>query len=308
MSLIGVALIWGVNIPVMKYALGYIDSYAFNAIRLSFSALTLAVLFRLQSRPLIDRSSDAVPVFRQIAMICLFSLLAGFLYQLLFLLGIDGTSGGNTAIILSTIPMWTALLALLILNERLQVYAWIGLAIAFGGTIIVTLSKSSSGDDTSSLYGNLLVVAAAFVWALSVVWSRPILRKTSPVALAFVSVAATVPLHFLVASQGAGVYLEAMSKPKLAVAILYSGVFSTGLAYAMWNYGVQQLGAAHAAVFQNLVPLIALVAGWVFIGEVPFLLQLVGGGLIIAGLVIMRSRGNGATMKKKSQSPDSKGD
>ena len=71
-------------------------------------------------------------------------------------------------------------------------------------------------------------------------------------------------------------------------ALCYSGIFSTGLAIAMWNIGVKQVGPSHAAGFQNLVPLIALGSSWLLIGEIPVLQQLVGGALIIAGLITMR--------------------
>ena len=75
------------------------------------------------------------------------------------------------------------------------------------------------------------------------------------------------------------------------VCILYSGVFSTGLAYAMWNLGVKQLGASHAAVFQNLVPLVALLCSWYFLDERVTPIQIFGGTMIIAGLfVVPRNR------------------
>ena len=56
----------------------------------------------------------------------------------------------------------------------------------------------------------------------------------------------------------------------------------------MWNVGVRQVGPSHAAGFQNLVPIIALITSWLLLGEVPLLLQILGGILIIAGLVVMR--------------------
>ncbi len=290
-SLICVALFWGLNIPVMKYATGEMDIYLFNALRLALSAITLGVCVRWQGRPMIDRSPGALPLRKQITTIVLISLLTGFFYQLLFLLGIAGTSAGNTALIMSTVPMWTALLALLLLNERLSRIAWTGLTIALIGTLVVTLSKPAATDRTNTLTGNLIVSAAAFSWALGAVWSRPVLKSISPVVLAFYSIAATLPLHFLVARQTFGNTARVLADPWLVAVIVYSGICSTGLAYAMWNYGVQQLGAAHAAAFQNLVPLIAMTFGWLLLGEVPFAMQLIGGAMIIAGLVVMRRRG-----------------
>lgn len=276
--------------PVMKFALGQMDEYLFNALRLTLSALVLAICAFWQRAPIIDRAPSAKPIFQQIVVIVIFSVLTGFAYQVLFLLGIDSTSSSNTALIMSTIPMWAAVLALILLKEKLSSSAWIGLTIALVGTIVVSLSQAQVGTSQNTIAGNLLVSAAAFSWALGTVVSRPIMKNVSPIALAFIGVTLAVPLHFVIARHALGEIPELLHKPKVLFALAYSGVFSTGLAYAMWNYGVKHLGAAHAAVFQNLVPLVAILTGWLLIGEVPIAVQVIGGVLIIGGLVIMRRR------------------
>ncbi len=56
----------------------------------------------------------------------------------------------------------------------------------------------------------------------------------------------------------------------------------------MWSYGVKHAGAAHAAMIQNLTPIVAMAAAWVWLGETINLVQTLGGGMIIGGLFIMR--------------------
>lgn len=272
------------------------DVYLFNAIRLTFSAVVLGIVVWIQKPQMLNRLSETVSVNRQVFHVAFFAFMTGFAYQLLFLWGINATSAGNTAIIMSGMPMWTAILAWAILRERLSRASWIGMLTAICGTLIVTLTKATgTSGDQSIVVGNLLVSMAAFSWALASVVSRPIMKNTSPVALAFWGVAGTLPLHIGLAWQTLPDAWSAMTQPRLMSAMLYSGIFSTGLAIAMWNYGVKQLGAAHAAGFQNLVPVIALIASWLLIGEVPFLLQLLGGILIIGGLIVMRV--NSGTLK-----------
>ncbi len=135
--------------PLMKFALSQMDEYLFNLMRLSCSSVVLGVLVFWQRTPLIDRREGASPVRTQVIYIVLFSLLAGFAYQVLFMLGIDATSAGNTALILSTMPMWAALLALGIFKERLSKVAWAGLSIALLGTIVVPWAKIRLARKTS---------------------------------------------------------------------------------------------------------------------------------------------------------------
>ena len=71
-------------------------------------------------------------------------------------------------------------------------------------------------------------------------------------------------------------------------ALFYSGVLSTGVAYALWNRSVRSLGPARTATFSYLVPVVALTVAWWFLDENPTPLQLVGGALVILGLSTRR--------------------
>ncbi len=288
LSMVLVALIWGLNMAVMKLALARIDPYLFNATRLLVSAIVLGGIVWWQGAPILDRRPGARPVQKQVMLILLFSFTMGLAYQILFLVGIDNTSAGNTALIMSAIPMWTAILAFLLIGERLSKMAWLGLMLALIGTGVVTLTVPLTTGSDNSLWGNLIVSAAAFSWAIGSVWSRPIMNHISPTCLAFCAVTLSVPFHFLVAWHAIGDFGICFTDPWLLTALLFSGAFSTGLAYAFWNFGVKVLGTSHAAVFQNLVPVIALISGWLLVGEIPVGGQIIGGTVIIAGLVIMR--------------------
>lgn len=305
LSLLVTVLLWGINLPVMKFALEHMDKFSFNAIRLTISTVALGIIVACLKAPVIDRSETAKPKGQQWMNVVLFSILTGFGYQILFLIGINSTSAGNTGLILSAIPMWTAVLAFFFLRERLSRGSWMGLAIAILGVLVVTLSKPTVESSTNTLSGNLLVSLAAFSWAAASVWSMPMMRNISPVALTFYSILFSLPLHYMMAWNGLALG-ELMNNPKLTLAVLYSGVFSTGIASALWNYGLKIVGPSHAAGFQNLVPIIALASSWLLLGEVPFAMQLGGGIMIIAGLVVMRiakRRSNQARHETKSSNP-----
>ena len=134
----------------MKFALGHVDEYLFNALRLVLSSLTLAALIGFQSLTQragsgnVARTIPDVPAIRYWVSVVVFALFTGFAYQLLFLVGINMTSAGNTALIMSAIPAWTAVLALILLGERLSARSWTGLLVALAGVVIVTLSNGTT--------------------------------------------------------------------------------------------------------------------------------------------------------------------
>ena len=282
LALLGVALMWGVNIPIMKHGVGLIDRLGFNALRLTLSAAVLGVMVLLEPR----KDVRSRPWMK----ILLVSVFSGFVYQLTFVLGIRKTLAGNTALILSCTPMWTALLAWMWGLEKLRKLAWVGLAMTCIGAGLVAFAPSKMDLGSDYLEGNLLILLASFMWALASVLSKPLFEYITPTRLAFLSAAVTLPLHYVLAGPDlVRESLQTVSSNSTALwCVVYSGLFSTGFAYALWNYGVRKVGPSHASIYQNLVPVVALSSGWMIIGEVVTGAQIPGGILILAGLLLMR--------------------
>ena len=331
LTLLLVAIIWGVNIPVMKVALHKIDAYAFNAIRLVVSS---AVLMFFARREFLNGIRPASALSKRDVLI--YAAIVSMAYQLLFLLAISHATSADVALIMATVPMWTAIGARFFLKEILPLMAWVGLILAFSGTMIVTLHKAPSvtidsrvavGDEaiasspadsapgiptagtgvnrqerdaSQRLLGNLFALSAALAWAGGTVFSRPLLGKISPIQLSACSATLGLPFHIIIALvigwNSVPASAAAMKDVLLVACTLYSGILSTGLALAMWSYGVKHAGAAQAAMIQNLTPIVAMAAAWMWLGETIHSAQALGGGMIIGGLFIMhRSRRSGSS-------------
>jgi len=298
LSLFSVAVIWGLNIPIMKSGMVASERFWFNGIRLLISALVLAALalrdYRRGVRPAADITRRHILTY---------AVVVSVLYQFLFLLGISMTTSGNTALIICTVPMWTAIGARVFLGEQLRTIAWTGLFVAFFGTFIVTVLGEELDLSRSTFWGNVFVLIAALSWSAGTIYSRPLLGRISPMQLSALSAMIGLPFHLLIASP------RIIEMPPYALdgsvwlALLYSGIFSTGIALALWNYGVQHAGAAHAAIIQNLVPVIAMGSAFLLRGETVTIAQCFGGTLIVGGLVIMRLGRTSTAASQKAPPP-----
>lgn len=330
LSLLSVAIIWGVNIPIMKIALALgIDRFALNGLRLVISAITLLIFagleYRRGIRPSVKNNWKGI-----LGYACLVSVL----YQMLFLLSVSQTTSADIALIMATVPMWTAIGARLLLREILSGRAWLGLVIGFAGTVVVTLQGAPSSattrantttvvaaTNTSAMLtqsqnaqpdqaardtsnpppagwrglfagrfgGNLLALAAALMWSGGTIFSRPMLTRISPVQLSAFSASIGLPFHLAVAWPVLPAGIRLLSNQQLDACLIYSGVLSTGLALPMWSFGVKHAGAAHATMFQNLCPIVAIISAWLILAEPLNVAQAAGGVLILGGLIIMRS-------------------
>jgi drug/metabolite transporter (DMT)-like permease len=218
-----------------------------------------------------------------------FSVLNGLLYLLIFVKGISLTTAGNVALIMASLPMWTAVLSCLFLSERLPLLNWIGLTVTLAGTVIVTTHSGKQIDlGGQFLFGNLTILAATITWSSATVVSRTLMQNITPLQLAAISCVLTTPVHLTLTWRQLPDEIPKLQDWLLLACLIYSGVLSTGIAYATWNAGVRMVGASHAAVYQNVVTLVAVLGGWVFLSEQISAVQVWGGLLTAAGLVLMR--------------------
>ena len=286
MAPLTVALIWGVNVAVMKGALGSIEPFVFNALRLTASALVLWAADRYERR---GAPAPATP-WRVVVPL---GLATSLVYQVLFVLGIANTSATHTGFLVASGPLWTALFAVWLGLERLPRRAWLGLGVAFLGTCLVSASKAGGelAAREDSLFGNPLLLAAMWAWALCAGLSRPVLARMSATRLAFLATAISLPGHWVLAlvriPDGRLAETFSLSAGGFA-AVIYSGALSTGLAYSLWNRSLVRIGPARTSIFTNLVPLVAMGIAWFALHERPSGQQVVGGALVLAGLAAMR--------------------
>lgn len=282
-SLLITTIIWGANIPVVKFASGHVEPLVFNATRMVLSTLALGLLAAIEMR-FVQQPDKRFTISRYV----IFALVSGLFYPLTFMWGIERTTAGNTALLLSSMPLWTAIISAIFLHERLPRVTWIAFAIAFVGTAIVIVAGGKVHFSSDNLIGNLLITSAAMLWASGTVISGPLLKQISPLRLAFFSSLLTTPLHLMIVSNKLPAALPKFSESHVLWALIFSGIFSTGIAYATWHVGVRRLGGSHASIYQNVVTLVAVLGGWLALGEPLLTSQIFGGALMICGLLLMR--------------------
>ena len=287
LQLLSVVLVWGVNFPVSKWILLEIRPHVMNVFRLGAAAVVLSAL--LYRRCGNDWSTFWKPLQTDFKSFAFIALIGWVLYQVAFITGLNNTSAGNSAIIMSSAPIWTALIAAFFAIERISGVAWLGLLISLIGTGVIILSGPTEVDLASTYFlGNAIILVAAILWGAYTAFTRQLVQKHTPLSLTVLALIIALPAIGLVSIP----YWSAIDWQQVTfmhwVAMFFSGSLSTGLAIVFWNNAVKSLGASHTAAYGNLVPLIALFSGFFMLGDTILPVQLIGGTLIIGGLVVMR--------------------
>ncbi|MDT8370337.1 MAG: EamA family transporter, partial [Longimicrobiales bacterium] len=210
--------------------------------------------------------------------------------QLLFIVGLDMTRAGNASLFLSTIPAWTALLAVAAGQERVAARQWVGILGALGGMTLLVIGGQGIALEGATLAGDLVMIAAAVSWAGFTVGARPLIQKYGPIPFAAWSLWIGTPILVVAGLRDiASIGLASLGVIEWGV-VVYAGAFSISIAFVLWNLGVRLLGNAQTAIYQNAVPVVALALSWPLIGETPALLQVAGAAIILVSVRVTRKR------------------
>lgn len=287
LELMTVVLMWGLNFPIMKIVLVVLHPYVLNVLRILSAGIVLGYIYWVRS----GRSVQVMwqPMHIHGWAIARLGFVGWVCYQLTFILGLDMTSAGNAALIMASAPLWTALVARSTRVERLTILAWTGLVISIAGTIWVVLYGSTTVELASqAMTGNLIILVAAMLWGSYTALTRPLVQHMSPTALTVLALAVAFPVLFLFAVPVVGDVAWHDVHWWHWLLVFTSGSLSTGIAIVLWNRGVRTIGPSHTAAFNNLVPFVALFSSWLILGDPASPGQILGGGLIVGGLVLMR--------------------
>ena len=279
LGLVGVATIWGLNFTVVKAALTEIEPLAFNALRFSCAAVAVWLLVRGTGRQLLPRRKDW-------GIVVLLAIIGHVLFQIGFIFGLDWTLTGNAALLLSTSPVWVLVISFAMGRERLNPAIIGGVLTTIAGMVIL-ITGGAQQMGTARL-GDFVVLSAAVSWAAYTVLAHRMVRRRGALHVTAWTLWAGLPFIVL-----AGVP-ELVRMDWTAVSlrvwfgVVYAGVFAIGIAYLLWYRGVRVIGQNRTSVYQNLVPVIALISAWLWLAETPSAQQLIGAGVILSGVVAAR--------------------
>lgn len=219
----------------------------------------------------------------------------------LFLMGVLSVGGNNVAqftglqystvanltIIASLTPAVTALLSLVLLHERLHKLQWLGIAASIIGAVYLISNGSLAAILTLSFnIGDVLFFTSQVAWALYSIIVVRIIDDVSPFAI----VAWSGLLGSLTTAAGAA-YLGHFELPSLLSPLALGSylfvIFAGGLiAMIFWNKGTGIVGPSQAAVFMNIMPLVGIICGVLFLDEQLLISQAIGGVLILGGVYL----------------------
>jgi drug/metabolite transporter (DMT)-like permease len=206
-----------------------------------------------------------------------------FGYHIALNFGERTVEAGAASLLVNTTPLFTVLLAVLFLGERLSARGGLGLAVAFSGASMVALGAT---DGLALDRGALLVLAAAVVQALYFALQKPMVGRFGALELTTRAIWCGTLLLSVFLPELASTLRNAPLSATLVV--LFLGVGPSCFAYVAWAHLVSKMTVSKAVGYLYLVPALALGIGFLVLGETPSLLALAGGAITLFGVALVR--------------------
>lgn len=275
-----IALIWGMNFVLIKAVYESIPPSAVGLLRYALMVpLVFVAAFVLRQR-------EHVPA-RLLPAHWFAGFLGSGLYMVLFLQGMEHVSAATGAIILATAPLWIGLFSVLRGHDPYRPRLLWGSLLAYFGVVMVV-----GGGDASargSWQGIVLVALSAIVWAWSVIAMKPLLEGKKAIGVFAVTLpgAALIMLPYGWSSVASLDYvaISGWTWAGMAYLVVLAGI----VAFALYYYSVQAIGPAKTGMVGYYVPVVASVGGWLIGGDRLSLVQILGIGGVLAGVIWARN-------------------
>ena len=220
----------------------------------------------------------------------LLALCEPFIYHLCETNGVRLVSGSLASVVIATIPLFVPFGMWIAYRQRLKPSLILGVALSLAG--VVLMLGGEIGFHGTALQGLLFLSGAVVIAVVYTILLVKIVDHYNPLVVTtwqnLIGLAYFLPL--LLAFDAPTLPMLSWS-PKMLLLILTLGILCSTLAYAGYNYGVRNLGASEACIFNNAIPVFSLIAA-VAIGQEEFSwLKLLGMTIVIAGVVIAQRPG-----------------
>jgi drug/metabolite transporter (DMT)-like permease len=246
--------------------------------RLAIASAALGVLVLWRREPLPSR--------RDVATIAFVGIFWFGLYNIALNEAERRVDAGTAAMLVNVGPILIAILAGFVLREGFPSRLLAGCAIAFAGVIVIGSATSSSGLTPS--WGALLCLAAAVFYAVGVVAQKPVLTRVSALQVTWLAcmfgALVCLPFAGVLGSELPDVSASAIGW------MIYLAIAPMALGFLTWGYALSRTTAGRMGSVTYLVPPIAILLGWLLLGETPPALALAGGALCLAGVIVAQSR------------------
>ena len=192
-------------------------------------------------------------------------------------------SAGTAGMFIASAPVFTVLIAIIFLKERLSTLGWVGMFIGIIGIFLITVGSEGTSFTVSK--GVIFILLASIATSIFFVFQKTLLRRYRPIELtAYFTWAGTLPFFIYFPGLVQGIQ-GATTEANLST--IYLGIFPAAIAYVAWATALSLGETGSVASMLYAEPVVAIIVAWLWLQEFPSILSVIGGIVAITSVIIV---------------------
>jgi drug/metabolite transporter (DMT)-like permease len=279
----------GTAAAVTRFSIGTVDPVTLAAFRFGIGVVMLAPI-ALMLRSVMPRGRDWIGV-------AALGVMFFALFFVIYNVALSFTTAARGSLALSTLPLWTMVVAALLGAEPLTARKTLGVLIAVGGVCLALLAGLAAAPE-GAWRGDLIMLGATLCMAFYNVWSRPFIARSSPLGFVTASMGFGAAVVVAIALASGGFAVTGNFTAGQWIAVLYLGVFGGAAAFFLWILALQKTTPTRVANTMTVNPIAASLLAAVLVNE-PIGWNLAVGLIAVAAGIWIAS----STSRRNQQAP-----
>lgn len=268
-------LLWASAFVGIRAALPSFSPEGLALLRYLVAAMCMGLVYYRVPRKTIRSPRDIISIL-------LLGMIGIGVYNLTLNHGELTVSSGMASFIASQTPIISAIIAMLMLNEKLTKLRLMGLAVSVIGMFVMTLSREGGFSWDPNINYLLLATLSGSIFTIG---QKSFYQKYHPIEVTAFGVWGGV---LFLLPQMAKLHQDLQHASHAAIAIVvYLGIFPGAVAYLAWGYALSKIPVVRASSFLYFMPFLATLLGWLYLGEIVIWQTMLGGMLAIVGVALV---------------------
>ncbi|MBU8910079.1 MAG: DMT family transporter [Desulfobacterales bacterium] len=281
LSILGAVFLWGSSFSAMRIVL-----YDLNPFAVMFCRLFIAFVFIIPISWKIFPKSYQKGDWKILLPMVLFQPCLYFLFESNAL---TLTTSSQAGIISACLPLMVAVAAFFFLSESMNTKTIIGLTLSILGVMLLTIFQTKQANAPHPILGNLLEVLAMASACANIILIKKLSSRYDTWSLTGMQVFAGT-LFFLPGIKYVIIADPSIWTVKLVGLLFYLGICVSFFSFGLYNWGISKIPASRASIFINLIPVTAVLLGWLILGETLNPSQIVATLIVIFGVFLSNQR------------------
>jgi drug/metabolite transporter (DMT)-like permease len=214
------------------------------------------------------------------------------IYNVVLNYGLRTVPAATASFLVASTPIWTSLMAVIFLKERLNRIGWLGILVSFVGIGLISRER---GHGLHFSPGAILIGLNAIAYAVYIILQKRLLRRFN--ALEFTTYSFWAGSLLLLPFGGGSWTALRTAASSATWSLIFLGVFPAAVANVAWARAMASVPASRISSFFYLMPVATVVIAWFWLAEIPTALEWIGGALALAGVVLVNVWGHEAPVE-----------